>query len=149
MIINSGEQLDIMYQNCSEISYYSLNDPQSQLVEETPLDFNNLLKQHLDLSQKKQFYLKDKQIYKIISTKFNEFLLKMGFIGFIYINNQEKDMILRDILSWENVIINNQQTLQIKLRPGEDFLGLISTKKEGQVQFNIQSHPKIYDQFLD
>jgi hypothetical protein len=26
----------------------------------------------------------------------------MGFIGYIYIKNQENNMVLRDILNWEN-----------------------------------------------
>ena len=55
----------------------------------------------------------------------------MGYIGYIYIKNEEKQMILRDILTWESVLINDSQMLQIKLGPGEDYLGLISTKKEG------------------
>ena len=75
--------------------------------------------------------------------------MNMGYIGFIYIKNEESSMILRDVLEWENVEISGSQMLQIKLGPGEEYLGLISTKKEGQVQFNIQSHPKIYDSFLD
>ena len=59
--------------------------------------------------------------------------MKMGYIGFIYIKNEESSMILRDVMEWENVEISGSQMLQIKLGPGEEYLGLISTKKEGQV----------------
>lgn len=40
-------------------------------------------------------------------------------------------MIIKDILKYENVLIDGKEMLQIKLGPGEEFLGLISTKKEG------------------
>jgi hypothetical protein len=47
------------------------------------------------------------------------------------------------------VFIDGESRLQIKLREGEDFLGLISTTKVGSVAFNVKSHPKIYQDFLD
>jgi hypothetical protein len=63
----------------------------------------------------------------------------MGYIGFIYIHNNESNMVLRDIVKWENedIKVSESQMLQIKLGPGEDYLGLISTTKQGQVQFNF------------
>jgi hypothetical protein len=48
-------------------------------------------------------------------------------------------MFLRDIVKWENeeIKVSDYQMLQIKLGPGEDYLGLISTTKQGQVQLNF------------
>jgi hypothetical protein len=73
-------------------------------------------------------------MYKIISTKYNEFLLKMGYIGFVYIYNDEAAMVLRDTLTWEaDMKINGEEMLQVHLKPKSSFLGLISSSKQGQL----------------
>jgi hypothetical protein len=89
------------------------------------------LEKFLDLQSKKCFY-KERQMYKIISTKYNEYLLKMGYVGYLYIHNREEAMVLRDTLTWDSDIqVNQQAMLQLHLKPGGSFLGLISSSKQG------------------
>lgn len=73
MVINSTEDVEVIYEG-DTITYYSLNDPQSTIVEESNIDFRTHLQKHLDLSEKKHFYNKDQKIYRIISSKYNEHL---------------------------------------------------------------------------
>jgi hypothetical protein len=95
------------------------------------IEFEKLMISVLDFSNKK-YYDKTKLIYKCESTKYNEFLLKMGYIGYVYIKNEEPSSILKEFLECDDqILVNGESSLQIKLRFGQHFLGLIHTSKQG------------------
>lgn len=113
------------------------------------------------LEKNKKNWYDNHKMLRVVNSKleFQPSVVQAGFVGYIYIENQEKDLILRDKVTFEQSdefevydVSKGEIVNQIDLslpHSGSHLSLIISKSLKTSVPLDFQFHPKVFKSILD